>query len=237
MALPKLVTPEFETMIPSTKKKIKFRPFLVKEEKILYMALEGEDEKGIEGAILSVLENCILTPDVDLTKLASYDVEYLFLKLRSKSVGEVVELNLQHGSDVDCNHVTKYNLSLEDVNVTFNDKHDYTLKIDEKYGVKMKDPSLVDIGDSDNIQKEDYDVILDLICNCVVCVYDEENVYDDFTKDEMKEFLTNLTQVQFLEIQKFFETMPKLLTTLEWTCQECGKDESVVLEGLKSFFM
>ncbi len=236
MALPKIVTPEFETVIPSTKESIKFRPFLVKEEKILYMALEGGDEKTIEQAINNVLGSCILS-DTDTKKLASYDIEYLFLQLRSKSVGETVELNLQHGNAIECKHITKYKLSVEDIQVVFNDKHKYTVKIDDKYGIKLKDPSMSDVINNIGEKKTEYESVINIISNCVVCVYDEDNVYDDFTKDEMEEFLSNLTQTQFKGIQDFFETLPKLEHKIEWVCKECGKEESLLLEGMKSFFM
>ena len=237
MALPKLVTPEFETIIPSTKERIRFRPFLVKEEKVLYMALESDEEKEIQNAICNVLEACILTENVNVRKLAAYDVEYLFLQLRSKSVGENIELNLRHGNASECKHITEYILSYNDIEVEFNEKHQNNIKINDKYGIKLIDPSYSIITENVITDQDDFENILNIIARCVVCVYDEENVYDDFTNDEIKNFLLELTQKQFEEIKDFFDTLPKLQHEMHWTCSECGKEESLKLEGLKSFFM
>ena len=232
MALPKLITPEFETTIPSSKKKIKFRPFLVKEEKILYMALEGGNEDEIENSIIKVLEDCILA-DVDPRKLASYDVEYLFLQLRSKSVGEVVELSLRHGADTDCDHRTPVAVDLNKVKVKFFKDHEYKISINDELGVKLKDPTLSDLN---GMTETDYDNTIKLIANCVDMVYDKEDVYPDFTIEEATEFLLSMTQEQFKNIEKFFDTLPKLQHEIKWTCPECGKKDSVTVEGLQSFF-
>lgn len=232
MALPKLITPEFETTIPSSKKKIKFRPFLVKEEKILYMALEGGNEDEIENSIIKVLEDCILA-DVDPRKLASYDVEYLFLQLRSKSVGEVVELSLRHGADTDCDHRTPVAVDLNKVKVKFFKDHEYKININDELGMKLKDPTLSDLN---GMTDTDYNNTIKLIANCVDMVYDKEDVYPDFTIEEATEFLLSMTQEQFKNIEKFFDTLPKLQHEIKWTCPECGKKDSVTVEGLQSFF-
>ena len=232
MALPKLITPEFETTIPSSKKKIKFRPFLVKEEKILYMALEGGNEDEIENSIIKVLEDCILA-DVDPRKLASYDVEYLFLQLRSKSVGEVVELSLRHGADTDCDHRTPVQVDLNKVKVKFFKDHEYKININDELGMKLKDPTLSDLN---GMTDTDYNNTIKLIANCVDMVYDKEDVYPDFTIEEATEFLLSMTQEQFKNIEKFFDTLPKLQHEIKWTCPECGKKDSVTVEGLQSFF-
>jgi hypothetical protein len=232
MALPKLVTPEFETTIPSSKKKIKFRPFLVKEEKILYMALEGGNEDEIENSIIKVLEDCILA-DVDPRKLASYDVEYLFLQLRSKSVGELVELSLRHGADTDCDHRTPVQVDLNKVKVKFFKDHEYKININDELGMKLKDPTLSDLN---GMTDTDYNNTIKLIANCVDMVYDKEDVYPDFTIEEATEFLLSMTQEQFKNIEKFFDTLPKLQHEIKWTCPECGKKDSVTVEGLQSFF-
>lgn len=193
MALPKLTTPEFETEIPSTKEIIKYRPFLVKEEKILYIALESEDEVEIERAITNVLSSCILS-DIDIQKLASYDVEYLFLQLRSKSVGEVVDLTLRHGEDKNCDKITDVKVDLSKVKVHFYDNHNYKIQVSKELGVKLKDPNLTHLA---NITGDDnYDNTIKVIAGCVDLVYDKENVYDDFTLDEAQEFLLSMTQEQ-----------------------------------------
>lgn len=235
MALPKLVTPEFETKLPSTKETIIFRPFLVKEEKILYMALESEDEKEIENAITNVLSACI-SSDVEIKKLASYDIEYLFLQLRSKSVGEVVELNLRHGEDKNCDHISSVNVNLNDVKVHFYDNHNYKIQVNEELGIKLKDPDLSHLANITGAVDDNYDNTIKVIAGCVDLVYDKENVYDDFTLDEAQEFLLSMTQEQFKNIQEFFETIPKVKHTIKWRCKECGINDKVEVEGLQSFF-
>ena len=233
MALPKLTAPEFETKIPSTKKKVKFRPFLVKEEKILYMALESEDEKEIEQAIRNVLSECILS-DIDIDKLASFDIEYLFLQLRSKSVGEVVELSLRHGEDKNCDHRTDVKVNLNDVKIEFFDNHEYKIQISEDLGVKLRDPSLSHLSGVKG--DDDYETTIKVIAGCVDLVYDKEDVFDDFTLEDATEFLMSMTQEQFGKIQEFFETIPRLKHTIKWNCEKCGIDDEVVVEGLQSFF-
>jgi hypothetical protein len=235
MALPKLATPEFETVIPSTKEPIKFRPFLVKEEKILYMALESGDTNDIKNGILSILDNCILTPGVNVNEFATYDVEYLFLKLRSKSVGEIISLNIKHQYS-ECEGIKSYELNLDDVEIHYNEDHKDTIMITDKVGIKMKMPNLTDVlnNTSNDI---DVDSIFKLLLKSVECIFDEENVYDEFSEDELKEFMDNLTQDQFLEVQKFFDTIPKLYHSIEWTCDKCGETETIELQGLQSFFI
>jgi len=235
MALPKLATPEFETVIPSTKEPIKFRPFLVKEEKILYMALESGDTNDIKNGILGILDNCILTPGVNVNEFATYDVEYLFLKLRSKSVGEIISLNIKHQYS-ECEGIKSYELNLDDVEIHYNEDHKDTIMITDKVGIKMKMPNLTDVlnNTSNDI---DVDSIFKLLLKSVECIFDEENVYDEFSEDELKEFMDNLTQDQFLEVQKFFDTIPKLYHSIEWTCDQCGETETIELQGLQSFFI
>jgi hypothetical protein len=235
MALPKLVTPEFETVIPSTKEPIKFRPFLVKEEKVLYMALESGEPKDMKNAILSILDSCIITPDIDVNSFATFDVEYLFLKLRSKSVGEIIKVNLKHRNKTSCVHETEYKLNLDKIQVKFNDDHKDIVQLDNKIGVKMKMPSLDNVL---SIQGDmNIDNIFELIKHSIVYVFDEENVYDDFTKEELQDFIENISQEQFNKIQSFFDTAPKLCEDITWTCKECNETETIRLEGLQSFFM
>jgi len=235
MALPKLATPEFETVIPSTKEPIKFRPFLVKEEKILYMALESGDTNDIKNGILGILDNCILTPGVNVNEFATYDVEYLFLKLRSKSVGEIISLNIKHQYS-ECEGIKSYELNLDDVEIHYNEDHKDTIMITDKVGIKMKMPNLTDVLNN-TINDIDVDSIFKLLLKSVECIFDEENVYDEFSEDELKEFMDNLTQDQFLEVQKFFDTIPKLYHSIEWTCDQCGETETIELQGLQSFFI
>jgi hypothetical protein len=235
MALPKLTTPEFETLIPSTKDPIKFRPFLVKEEKNLYIALESGEEKDMKNAILNVLESCILTPDVNVKKLTSYDVEYIFLKLRSKSVGEVIELKVGHKNS-ECKAITDVSINVDDIEVHFDQEHKDVIQFDNGIGIKLKSPDLNKLLVGVNNKKSEIENVFETIASCVVNVFDQENVYEDFTEQELMEFLENLSQNHFREIQNFFDTMPKLYHDIEFTCKVCGETESIRLQGLQSFF-
>ena len=239
MALPKLSTPEFNTVIPSTKEDIKFRPFLVKEEKILYMALEGGEQKEIYNATMNILENCILTPGVKYNQLTSYDLEFLFLKLRSKSVGEQIELNLQHPDEEyrksTCSAMTKVMIDIDSINIQYNDKHDSKIDLGNGIGIELKDPNagIFTKIDPDN---NEFDQMLSMMYECTKLVYDADDVYNDFTKEELNEFVGQLTKDQFENITEFFNTLPALKHEIHFVCEECGKPETITLEGLQSFF-
>ena len=235
MPLPKLVTPEFTVMVPSTKEPIKIRPFLVKEEKVLFIAMEGSDANDIEGAIVNILESCILTPGVNVKKMPSYDVEFVFLQLRGKSVGESIKLKMSHGEDTECKAVTDVELNVEEIQVSFNEDHTNKIQISDDIGIKFRDPSLRDLT-SVEVGDNNYDTVVNVVANCIDMVYDKEDVYDNFTKEECIEFLNNMTQDQFTKVQGFFDTLPRLKHTVTWTCPECGEKDSVVIEGLQNFF-
>ena len=231
MALPALASPEFMTEIPSTKQQIKFRPFLVREEKILYMALEGQDTKEIENAIVTILSNCILDT-VDIDKLTLFDIEYLFLQLRGKSVGEKVELMLSHSDENnECKHKTKLEVDLDSIKIQ-GEVSDGKLMLDDKIGVKVRYPY---INDASLVGKNESDVFSTMSI-FVEYVFDKDNVYNDFSKEEMNEWLESLSQTQFRKLIEFFENVPKLAHTVEWTCPECKQKDSIKLEGLQSFF-
>jgi hypothetical protein len=231
MALPALASPEFMTEIPSTKQQIKFRPFLVREEKILYMALEGQDTKEIENAIVTILSNCILDT-VDIDKLTLFDIEYLFLQLRGKSVGEKVELMLSHSDENnECKHRTKLEVDLDSIKIQ-GEVSDGKLMLDDKIGVKVRYPY---INDASLVGKNESDVFSTMSI-FVEYVFDKDNVYNDFSKEEMNEWLESLSQTQFRKLIEFFENVPKLAHDVEWTCPECKQKDSIKLEGLQSFF-
>jgi hypothetical protein len=235
MALPKLVTPEHETTIPSTKEPVKFRPFLVKEEKILYMALESGEAVDIKNAILQIMDSCIITPGVDVNKFTTYDVEYIFVKLRSKSVGEIVDINLKHINS-ECKHQTPYKLNLDTVKIKFDENHSNLIQVTDKIGIKMKSPSLNDVLSLSN-SSDMVDNVFKLLLKSVECIFDEDTVYDDFTEKEIEEFMESLTQEQFIKVQNFYNTMPKLSHEITWKCKECSESETIKLEGLQSFFI
>jgi hypothetical protein len=234
MSLPKIVTPEFETVIPSSREGIKFRPFLVKEEKILYIALESGEVNDIKNALLSVIESCILTPGVNVNELATYDIEYLLLRIRAKSVGENIKVNLKHQKS-ECQHETPYQLNLEEIKVNFNEEHKDIIRLNGNIGIKMKIPSLNKFLSLQN--NEGIDGIFNLILNSVEYIFDGDDIYQDFKEEEFKEFIDSLTQDQFSNIKNFFDTMPKLYHDVSWECAVCKETETVRLEGLQSFFM
>ena len=235
MALPKLTTPTYELEIPSTDEKIKYRPFLVKEEKILYMALEGGEQNDIYSAVKKILENCILS-ECNINKLSSFDIEYLFLQLRGKSVGEVISLKLKHPQeDSACEHAEEIEIDIDDVKMTEDPKHNKIVQLDESLGIQFRYPTMQDVitaSKNENTLKATFD----MISSCVDNVFDEDNVYDNFTKEEIVSFIENLSKTQFEKASYFFESMPKLEHDLEWTCSKCEKKEKIKLEGLQSFF-
>jgi hypothetical protein len=231
MALPTLSLPTFETKIPSTGQSIEYRPFLVKEEKILLMALEGKDKKEISIAINKILEACVYD-EIDFSKLPTFDIEYLFLMLRSKSVGEVISFRLGHTGDTECKHKTDIEINLNDVNVE-GEIQDGTIMLDDKVGIKVRYPSI----DSLDASSKDSRDILGVIADCIDVVFDEEDIYDDFKRDELIEWLGNLNQSQYKKINDFFGSAPKLSYTAKWKCQECGEEDEMTIEGLYNFFM
>lgn len=233
MALPIINTPEFEATIPSSGKQIFFRPFLVKEEKILFMALQGNDPSEITNAVKRILTACILTDDIDVDKLATFDVEYLFLKLRGKSVGENIELSLRH-SQSECEHTQQVSVDIDSINVQFPEGYTNTIMLNDDVGIKLRHPS---IGDASKVTNaSDFDSIVGLIADCVESVFDPNTVYEDFTKQQLVEFIEALNQKQFEQVRQFFEKTPKLSHKIEWTCPQCEKNEKITIEGLSNFF-
>jgi len=231
MALPSITAPTFLTKIPSTGQEIKYRPFLVKEEKILLMALEGNDQKEITNAIVTTLDNCI-EDGVDVSKLATFDVEYLFLKLRSKSVGEVIELRMSHSTG-DCMHRTDVEVNIDAINVT-EERPESKIQLNEQIGLKLR---YAGVNDLDGVDVSSSADLFGLIVDCIEFIYDTDDVYSDFTKKELTEWLDQLSSEQFKKITDFFEASPKLRHTINWNCLACGTDDTMTLEGLTSFFM
>lgn len=246
MALPKIDVPLFELMLPSTGQPVKYRPFLVKEQKILLLALEGENLKETVGAMRQIVGNCIITEGIDVEKLPTFDLEYMFLKLRAKSIGEVVELNMRHptgmnSKDEVCEHVTQYNVNLMDVEVVKSVEHEDKFVLDEKsgLGIKFKYPTPdLDLMDSAE-NKSPLEVAAEAMQSSIDFIFDNENVYkkEDYTKQELQDFIDSMTQEQFAKCSKFFETMPKLKHTVKWKCTKCKCEDELTLEGLTSFFV
>ena len=238
MPLPKIATPTYELELPSSGQTVKFRPFLVKEEKVLVLALESEDTKQITNAIKAVIKGCIQTKGIKVESLPTFDIEFLFLNIRGKSVGEKIEVNIICPDDETTE--VPVEIDLDEIRVQRNDDHTRQIKLDDTLMMEMKYPSL-DQFIKNNFDFEDKNVMdqsFDLIASCVDKIYSEEEVWaaDDCTKKEIKDFLEQMNSSQFKEIEKFFETMPKLSHKIKVTNPNTKVENEVVLEGLASFF-
>ena len=238
MPLPKIATPTYELELPSTGKSIKYRPFLVKEEKVLVIALESEDTKQITNAIKAVLKNCVLTKGIKVENLPTFDIEFLFLNIRGKSVGEEIEVNIVCPDDGETN-VSVF-IDLDSIQVSKDDNHTPQIKLDDDLMMEMKYPSLEQFikNNFDFQEGNQMDQSFELIATCIDKIYNEDEVWAtaDCTKKEVKDFLESMNSSQFKQIEKFFETMPKLKHTIEVTNPNTKVKSEVVLEGLASFF-
>jgi|TARA_B100001173_G_scaffold4817_1_gene4292 hypothetical protein len=238
MPLPKIATPTYELELPSTGQSIKYRPFLVKEEKVLVIALESEDNKQITNAIKAVLKSCILTKGVKVESLPTFDIEYLFLNIRGKSVGEELEVNVICPDDEKT--TVPVIINLDEIEIQKNENHSNKIKVDSNIMMELKYPSLDEFikNNFDFNDKNAMDQSFDLIAACIDKVYTEDEVWAtaDCTKKEVKEFLESMNSQQFKEIEAFFETMPKLSHTIKVTNPKTKVKSDVVLEGLASFF-
>ncbi len=238
MPLPKIATPSYELVIPSTKKKIKFRPFLVKEEKILILAMESEDTKMIANAVKDVISSCIITRGVKISALSTFDIEYLFLNIRGKSVGEDVEVMVTCPDDGKTQVPALINL--DDIQIKIDKNHSQDIKLDDTLTLRMKYPSLDEFIKNNfaSATEMNVDDTFDLIASCIEQVYSEEESWtaEDCTKKELSQFVEQLSSKQFKEIENFFETMPKLSHTVKVINPNTKKENEVVLEGLQSFF-
>ena len=238
MPLPKISTPTYELELPSTGKTIKFRPFLVKEEKLLVLALESDDSKEITNAIKAVLKDCIQTRGVKVDTLPTFDIEYLFLNIRGKSVGEDIEVSVLCPDDGET--YAEVQISIDDIKVTKDKNHSNQIKLDDNLMMEMKYPSLDQFVKSNFEFSNDnqVDQSFELIASCIDKVYsaDEAWTTDDFTKKEVTEFLEQMNSSQFKEIESFFSTMPKLSHEVQVVNPKTKKKSKVTLEGLASFF-
>ena len=237
MPLPKIATPTYELVLPSTKKTIKYRPFLVKEEKLLVLALETEDQKQITNAVKSVIKNCISTRGVKVENLPTFDIEYLFLNIRGKSVGEEVDINIIAPDDGITEIPVK--IDIDDIQVAYKEDHNPQIKLNDELIMEMKYPSLDQfIKNNFDLNENNFDQSFELIASCVSKIISEDEVWstDDVSKKEVIDFLEQMNSIQFKEIEKFFETMPKLSHKLKVTNPNTKVESEVVLEGLSSFF-
>tara|TARA_Y100001951_G_C11210419_1_gene222639 strand:- start:91 stop:810 length:720 start_codon:yes stop_codon:yes gene_type:complete len=238
MPLPKITTPTYELVLPSSDRKIKYRPFLVKEEKILIIAMESEDMKQITTAIKSVINNCILSRGIKVEKLSTFDIEYLFLNIRGKSVGEHVEVVVTCPDDEKTQ--VPVLIPLDEIQIKKDPKHNKDIKLDDKLTMRMKYPSMNEFVKSNFNLDDDITVeqSFDLIISCIDQIYNEEESWSasDCTKKEMTDFLDQLNSKQFKEVEQFFDTMPKLSHTVKVMNPKTKVENKIVIEGLSSFF-
>jgi hypothetical protein len=246
MALPKIQTPLFELNLPSSGQAIKYRPFLVKEQKILLMAMESGETSSILTAVKQIINNCS-AEELETEKLPIFDLEYFFLRLRAKSIGEEIDLNLRHSGEVNskgepCSYVTKEKLNLLDVEVQKTLNHEDKIILDEEsgVGVKFKYPTADLAKNFTEVEgKTELDLAAEAIINCIDYIFDKENIYkkEDSTQKELVDFIESLSQSQFQKLSRFFDTMPKLKHEVKWKCAGCGQEDKVELEGLANFFV
>ena len=234
MALPTVDLPTHELEIPSNKKKIKFRPFLVKEEKVLLLALESGDEKNIRNAVLNLLKGCI-SSRIKLESLASFDLEYIFLNIRAVSVGEIIQMNITCQDDEKTQ--VKYNLNITEAQVIFPEGHSNKIMLTDKLGVIMKYPSFDGFVQGQFTNNTEFDVI-NVIAESIDQIFEGEEVYDESTttKKEFVQFVEGLTNQQLEKIQEFFETAPRLEHSFKVTNPNTGVESEYTLRGLASFF-
>ena len=235
MSLPKIAKVSYELVVPSTKKKIKYRPFLVKEEKVLILAQESGDQKEMARSIKDVIDACVLTRGFKVDELSTFDVEYIFLNIRGRSVGEDVQVIITCPDD----GVTKvdYTIYLDDIEVVYSEDHVQTIALDDTYSVKMKYPTMEMVMEAEGgdvtVQQS-----LELIAGCIDQIYTEEESWaaSDSSTEELTEWIEDLEPKQFQQLERFFETMPKLSHTITVRNPETGVDNEILLEGLGSFF-
>lgn len=247
MGLPRVDTPVHEMTLTSNNKKIKFRPFLVKEEKLLLMALESKNEREMVLTMKQIIENCLLS-DINVDTLPMFDVQHIFLQLRAKSVGEIVEVTLRHPNgknkkEQECDGSEKIKIDISKISPKSDNTHNVQIKINDKIGLQMKYPTmeiynemsnLYDIGSSENTIES----IFDIIVNSIDYIYQDEEIFyaREHSKQEMHDFLNSLNSDQFENVRNFFKTMPNLTYTHSFKCSKCNTEEELLLEGIEDFF-
>ena len=228
MSLPKLNVSVYEAKLPSTNKVVKFRPFLVKEEKILLTAMEDGGQNTIMNAVKDIITNCVQNK-IDVEKLPLFDIEYLFLKLRSKSIGEKTEIKLK--CECDESAFTEVEINMDEIEVFKPKGHNRKIMINDEVGVMMSYPVISTGG----VDEQDGMAITK---NCIEMIFTGEETHerDSFSEKELDEFIESMDTKQFSKIKEFFDTMPKLQHTVKYKCVKCGEDKEITLQGLDSFF-
>ena len=246
--LPKIDVPIYELELPLSKKRVKFRPFLVKEEKILMMAMESDTDDSTMLAIKQIITNCCLSDNVDIETLPITDLEYFFLNLRARSVGEIVDLQYkcnnkvkdeESGEEKDCGNVVKLEVNVLDIKPEISENHTTKIPLSPNMGIVMRYPSFKMVEDNAKLEGGEIEKLMSILLNCIESVYTEDSIFytKDISKEELSEFVENLTRDQFAKVQEFFDTMPKIKKQLDFTCKKCGYHETINVEGLQSFFV
>lgn len=239
MGLPKLDVPIYELELPSTGETLSYRPFLVKEEKILLMAMEGEDEKEIVTAIKQIINNCIISEKVKTSELPLFDIEYILLNLRARSMGDTITTSYarQGCTEKNCKPI-EFEIDVNSIQIQKDPEHNKKIELTDTIGLIMKYPDIQIMAKLDSLDSIKTDEAFSMIIKCIDKIYDEENVYSksDYTPKQIKDFVDNLTQDQFKKIEQFFNTIPKMYKDIEFDCEKCGYKENIRLEGLASFF-
>ena len=233
MTLPVINTPTYELTVPSTKEKLTYRPFLVKEEKLLLMAMEEEKDTHLNKALKQVVHNCTFEK-IDVAKLPLFDLEYIFLRIRAKSVGEVAKIQVLCEDDGET--YVPVEIDLESIEVEFQEDHSNKIELTDEIGIEMGYPTFEFLNF--NAGETEVTQLFDIIGSSIVRVYEGEKIYEkaDFSKKDLKVFLESLTSQQFLKLQKFFETMPRLRHKVEVINPKTKKKNEITLEGLQAFF-
>ena len=239
MALPNMSVPYFKLELPISEKTITFRPFLVKEEKILLMAKEAGDELSINQATEQIVNDCI-EGDIDSKDIPTFELEYIFLNVRAKSVGEDVELRYRHSDSInrngeECDSSTIVTVNLEEVEIKLDESHTKDIMLTDDVGVRMKYPTL---SNAEQMRKDSSQNIVSTIAHCIDYIFDKEQIYDDTTTtfEEKIQFIENLNQEQLLKINNFFDTMPRLEHEVTYKCSGCGQEDKITLRGITDFF-
>ena len=246
MALPKIDVPIYETKLISNGKVVKFRPFLVKEQKLFLMSAESNDIKELTKTVKQVLNNCLITK-LEIDDLPSFDIEHLFIQLRARSVGEIVNLKYtcnnvvkdDEGNEKTCGGLVKFDVNLLELNPEMPKKHSTKIELTDKLGIVMKYPSFNILNYEEVPEESKLEKTIELIVSCVDYIYDAESIYyaKDTSKEEMVEFIENLQQDDIEKIQNFFLTMPKMKKQLDFKCKKCGYEETILAEGIENFFV
>lgn len=245
MALPKIEVPIYDCILPSNKKKVKFRPFLVKEQKLLLMASESVEVKDVVDSIKQVVKNCVID-EIDVDALPVFDLEFLFLNLRARSVSEVVKVKYKcnnvvgqnaDGEDKHCENIVDIEVNVLEINPIFGEGHSSKVELSDKLGIVFKYPTFEMIESMSD--KSENDIVFGLITKCIDYIYDEDQIYysKDFSENEIFEFIDGLRQEHLDKIKEFFDTMPKVKKAVVFHCSKCGHHEDIEIEGIQNFFV